>query len=177
MRVFGVLSSYQDIQSTMLMPARIRLFTHRFSSLLPSSSSSYPPPPPFSLTFRTSLSHSAPPQSHHVSATKTPKISISDSAKFVRTVLFLPPGTDPEEVTEDMILPGSNIVLGPYAGEAKVKEVQFMGSSIRPKDCPKDERPEFAMLGRSNVGKSSLINSLVRKKEVALTSKKPGIEY
>lgn len=74
-----------------------------------------------------------------------------------------------------MILPGSNIVVGPYAGDSKIKQVEFVGSSVRPKDCPKDERPEFAMLGRSNVGKSSLINTLVRKKEVALTSKKPGL--
>ncbi|KAK9058794.1 hypothetical protein SSX86_023637 [Deinandra increscens subsp. villosa] len=153
----------------MLMPAaRIRLFTNRFSSLLPPSPSSFP----FSLSFRNSTSHSPSPTT--VSATKTPKISVSDAAKFARTILFIPPGITPEEVTETMILTGSNIVLGPYAGDAKVKEVQFIGSSVRPKDCPKDDRPEFAMLGRSNVGKSSLINSLVRKKEVALTSKKPG---
>ncbi|XP_071704303.1 GTP-binding protein At2g22870 [Rutidosis leptorrhynchoides] len=153
-------------KTTMLMPARIRLFTRHFTSLLPP-----PTPPSYSssslLSFTTSISH-------HVSATKTPKIILSDTAKSVRPVLFFPPGTDPEQVTDDMILPFSNIVLGPYAGDAKVKQVEFIGSSIRPKDCPKDDRPEFAMLGRSNVGKSSLINSLVRKKEVALTSKKPG---
>lgn len=73
-----------------------------------------------------------------------------------------------------MVLPGSNIVVGPYAGDAKIKDVEFVKSSGRAKDCPKDDRPEFAILGRSNVGKSSLINALVRKKEVALTSKKPG---
>lgn len=73
-----------------------------------------------------------------------------------------------------MVLAGSNIVVGPYAGDSKIKEVEFVKSSGRAKDCPKDNRPEFAILGRSNVGKSSLINSLVRKKEVALTSKKPG---
>lgn len=73
-----------------------------------------------------------------------------------------------------MILPGSNIVVGPYAGESRIKEVEFVKSSARAKDCPRDTRPEFAMLGRSNVGKSSLINALCRKKEVALTSKKPG---
>lgn len=89
-------------------------------------------------------------------------------------MLFIPPGVDPDEVTEDMILPGSNIVAGPYAGHAQIKEVEFVKSSGRAKDCPKDDRPEFAILGRSNVGKSSLINALVRKKEVALTSKKPG---
>ncbi|KAB1214929.1 hypothetical protein CJ030_MR5G024503 [Morella rubra] len=99
---------------------------------------------------------------------------MSDAARFVRTVLFVPPGVDPDEVTEDMVLPGSNIVVGPYAGDSRIKEVEFVKSSGRAKDCPKDDRPEFAILGRSNVGKSSLINALVRKKEVALTSKKPG---
>lgn len=84
------------------------------------------------------------------------------------------PGVEPEDITEDMILPGSNIVVGPYAGDSKIKEVEFVKSSNKPKDCPKDEKPEFAMLGRSNVGKSSLINALCKKKEVALTSKKPG---
>lgn len=86
----------------------------------------------------------------------------------------MPPGIDPDEVTEEMVLPGSNIVVGPYAGDSRIKEVEFVKSSGRAKDCPKDARPEFAILGRSNVGKSSLINALVRKKEVALTSKKPG---
>jgi GTP-binding protein len=74
-----------------------------------------------------------------------------------------------------MILPASNIVIGPYAGDSRIKEVAFVKSSPRAKDCPRDDRPEFAILGRSNVGKSSLINSLVRKKEIALTSKKPGL--
>lgn len=89
----------------------------------------------------------------------------------------MPPGVDPDEVTEDTILPGSNIVVGPYAGHSQIKEVEFVKSSGRAKDCPKDDRPEFAILGRSNVGKSSLINALVRKKELALTSKKPGFCY
>ncbi|KAK1439036.1 hypothetical protein QVD17_04851 [Tagetes erecta] len=157
----------------MFMPARVRVFTHCFSSLLApySSSSSSLCSLHFSRPFTTSISQSASP---NVSATKTPKISVSDTTKFATNILFIPPGIEPNEVTDGMILTGSNIVLGPYAGDSKVKEVQFIGSSSRPKDCPKDDRPEFAMLGRSNVGKSSLINSLVRKKEVALTSKKPG---
>ncbi|OMP01781.1 hypothetical protein COLO4_11603 [Corchorus olitorius] len=99
---------------------------------------------------------------------------MSEKARFAKTVLFVPPGVDPEEVTDEMVLPGSNIVVGPYAGHSQIKEVEFVKSSSRAKDCPKDNRPEFAILGRSNVGKSSLINALVRKKEVALTSKKPG---
>jgi GTP-binding protein len=102
---------------------------------------------------------------------------MSDAARFVRTVLFVPPGVELDEVTDEMVLPGSNIVVGPYAGDARIREVEFLKSSARAKDCPKDDRPEFAILGRSNVGKSSLINALVRKKGVALTSKKPGIFY
>lgn len=42
------------------------------------------------------------------------------------------------------------------------------------KKCPKTNFPEFAFIGRSNVGKSSLINMLVNKKDLALTSSKPG---
>ncbi|KAI7742733.1 hypothetical protein M8C21_009353 [Ambrosia artemisiifolia] len=151
----------------MLMPSRLRLFTHSFSSLFP------PPSSPSSLSFKTFTSNST---SSIIPSTKPTNISITNTTKPIlpQTILFIPPGIDPDQVTPNLILPGSNIVLGPYAGDAKVKEVQFVGSSVRPKDCPKDDRPEFAMLGRSNVGKSSLINSLVRKKEVALTSKKPG---
>lgn len=84
------------------------------------------------------------------------------------------PGANPDEVTEEMILPGSNIVVGPYAGHAHFKEVESVKSRGAAKYCPRDELPEFAILGRSNLGKSSLINAFVRKKEVALTSEKPG---
>ncbi|GMN34278.1 hypothetical protein TIFTF001_004600 [Ficus carica] len=168
------------------MLLRNRLSNLQFASLLSprcssSSSSSSLKTQPFTLSLRATLSCSASARrspTHHVSATKattaatTP--SPSDTARFVRNFLFVPPGVEPEEVTEEMVLPGSNIVVGPYAGDAKIKDVEFVKSSGRAKDCPKDGRPEFAILGRSNVGKSSLINALVRKKEVALTSKKPG---
>uniref|UniRef100_A0A0E0FSQ4 EngB-type G domain-containing protein n=1 Tax=Oryza nivara TaxID=4536 RepID=A0A0E0FSQ4_ORYNI len=93
--------------------------------------------------------------------------------------LFVPPGAsvsagDAEAVTA-RVLKGSNIVLGPYArGDANVIAADFVKSSVRPDDCPRDGLPEFALVGRSNVGKSSLLNSLVRRKRLALTSKKPG---
>ncbi|EEF37125.1 GTP-binding protein At2g22870 [Ricinus communis] len=138
-------------------------------------------PPSLPLPFNKSLSftiafHFSAQSSPHpkFSASKTAKPSTADSARFARTVLFVPPGVDPDEVTENMVLPGSNIVVGPYAGHSQIKEVEFVKSSSRARDCPREDRPEFAILGRSNVGKSSLINALVRKKEVALTSKKPG---
>lgn len=144
----------------------------QFSSIFLSPSSSPPlKPQPFTLTFRTPLSNTANPKpTRHVSAAS----KITPILEKGRSVLFVPPGVDPDEVTQDMVLPGSNIVIGPYAGDAKIKEVVFVKSSSRAQDCPKHDRPEFAILGRSNVGKSSLINALVRKKDVALTSKKPG---
>ncbi|KAK2656782.1 hypothetical protein Ddye_009834 [Dipteronia dyeriana] len=158
------------------MLLRSRLFT----LLSPPSPSSKPCPSPLSLKINFSRSIRNPagpnPKTHVASASKTTRQSqpLSDMARFIRTFLFLPPGVEQDEVTEDMILPGSNIVVGPYAGHSQIKEVDFVKSSAKAKDCPKDDKPEFAILGRSNVGKSSLINALVRKKEVALTSKKPG---
>ena len=40
--------------------------------------------------------------------------------------------------------------------------------------CPKDRLPEYAFIGRSNVGKSSLINMLMQRKSLAKTSGRPG---
>ncbi len=50
----------------------------------------------------------------------------------------------------------------------------FVKSTIHSKDYPKDRRPEFAFMGRSNVGKSSLMNALLGKKGLAKTSSTPG---
>lgn len=47
-------------------------------------------------------------------------------------------------------------------------------SNTDPAKCPKPEKPEYAFIGRSNVGKSSLINKLFNKKSLAKTSSKPG---
>lgn len=55
-----------------------------------------------------------------------------------------------------------------------VKEVQFVMSNSDVKLCPKADRPEYAFIGRSNVGKSSLINSLMQRKKLAKTSSTPG---
>lgn len=56
----------------------------------------------------------------------------------------------------------------------KIKSVEFIKSSKDLKDLPKSQLNEFAFIGRSNVGKSSLINLLVNKKGVAKISSKPG---
>jgi GTP-binding protein len=53
-------------------------------------------------------------------------------------------------------------------------QAEFVVSSAKPEKFPSDRLPEIAFLGRSNVGKSSLINTLVGKKGLAFTSNTPG---
>jgi GTP-binding protein len=55
----------------------------------------------------------------------------------------------------------------------RVISAEFVVSAVQPRDFPADGRPEIALVGRSNVGKSSLINALVRS-PVARTSASPG---
>ena len=56
----------------------------------------------------------------------------------------------------------------------KITEALFAGSSTRISEKPKQKFPEFAFIGRSNVGKSSLINMLCKNRKLAMTSSKPG---
>ncbi len=56
----------------------------------------------------------------------------------------------------------------------KIKSVSFVKSSAKLEQCPNDDKIEYAFVGRSNVGKSSLINLLTDKKKLALTSGNPG---
>jgi GTP-binding protein len=56
----------------------------------------------------------------------------------------------------------------------KVTEAIFLQSNTDYEKCPKPDKPEYAFIGRSNVGKSSLINALVQKKNLAKTSQTPG---
>ncbi len=53
-------------------------------------------------------------------------------------------------------------------------EIAFLKSAFHENDYPPPDKPEIAFAGRSNVGKSSLINVLVRRKGIARTSSKPG---
>jgi len=55
-----------------------------------------------------------------------------------------------------------------------IKKAEFVISNTNPALCPKDGRPEYAFIGRSNVGKSSLINMLTSVRGLALTSSTPG---
>lgn len=56
----------------------------------------------------------------------------------------------------------------------EIKQAEFVSSHADVKKCPPPEKPEFAFIGRSNVGKSSLLNMLTNRKNLAKTSNKPG---
>lgn len=55
-----------------------------------------------------------------------------------------------------------------------IREATFVKSSSKLEECPKTGLPEYVFLGRSNVGKSSLINMLVERNKLSKTSSKPG---
>ncbi|MEI8273901.1 MAG: ribosome biogenesis GTP-binding protein YihA/YsxC [Paludibacter sp.] len=56
----------------------------------------------------------------------------------------------------------------------EIKTAEFVISNTDYKKCPESQLPEYAFIGRSNVGKSSLINMLCNRKDLAMTSSKPG---
>ena len=56
----------------------------------------------------------------------------------------------------------------------EIKTAEFVISAPTVTQCPKDTKPEYAFIGRSNVGKSSLINMLANQKKLAKTSATPG---
>ena len=55
-----------------------------------------------------------------------------------------------------------------------IKKAEFVMSNSQVSKCPKENLPEYAFIGRSNVGKSSLINMLTNQKSLAKTSARPG---
>ncbi len=56
----------------------------------------------------------------------------------------------------------------------EIKNASFLTSSSEPSQCPPENRPEYAFIGRSNVGKSSLINMICGRNHLAKTSGRPG---
>lgn len=56
----------------------------------------------------------------------------------------------------------------------KIRSCEFIISAVSPKQYPEEDMPEIALAGRSNVGKSSLINMLLNRKKLARTSSTPG---
>ncbi len=62
----------------------------------------------------------------------------------------------------------------PLQKKMEIKKAEFLTSSSKPIQCPDADRPEYAFIGRSNVGKSSLINMICDKNSLAKTSSTPG---
>ncbi|SIT97774.1 GTP-binding protein [Epilithonimonas bovis DSM 19482] len=56
----------------------------------------------------------------------------------------------------------------------QIKTAEFVKSSQKWQECPEPNLPEYAFIGRSNVGKSSLINAMMNHKDLAKTSQTPG---
>lgn len=56
----------------------------------------------------------------------------------------------------------------------EIKTAEFVISNTDVKKCPEGQQPEYAFIGRSNVGKSSLINMLTNRNKLAMTSSTPG---
>lgn len=55
-----------------------------------------------------------------------------------------------------------------------IKNAQFKISAVSPKQYPDDNLPEIVLVGKSNVGKSSFINTMINRKKLARTSSEPG---
>ena len=56
----------------------------------------------------------------------------------------------------------------------KITSIELVISAVRKSQYPEDNKPEFLLVGRSNVGKSSFINTLINRKNFARTSSRPG---
>ena len=65
----------------------------------------------------------------------------------------------------------------PPPKHVRVLTAEFIKSSVTVEQCPPERFPEFAIIGRSNVGKSSLINTLTGRSSLALVSKTPGAPH
>ena len=79
-----------------------------------------------------------------------------------------------EQLEWDEAEPEQQVLVLPPPSHSRVKTADFVKSSTAVSQCPPSKHPEFAVIGRSNVGKSSLINMLTGKKALAQISKTPG---
>lgn|GEM_PF-3719 len=70
------------------------------------------------------------------------------------------------------IIKPKNIII--LQKKMRITEASFLTSSVDPKNCPAPNKPEYAFIGRSNVGKSSLLNMLCNRRKLAKISGTPG---
>jgi hypothetical protein len=127
------------------------------------------------VVLRSSSSHAAgPPPRHRAVAAHASTGSSSPTAAAAAAATAAEqtqPPPPPVEAFPEMVLQ-----LPPPANSL-VKRAEFVKSSVEVAQCPPPRFPEFAVIGRSNVGKSSLINMLTNRKSLAMVSKQPGVRY
>ena len=83
-------------------------------------------------------------------------------------------GTDWRKYARIYAENGIIVIFRTASGRMEAKHTSFAGSFPSESQCPAGEKPEYAFIGRSNVGKSSLINMLTGRKNIAHTSRTPG---
>jgi hypothetical protein len=98
---------------------------------------------------------------------------LKNGAQWMLVVITLPIGFILVSVVGEG-QPAQQLDMDFRVGELKVRKAEYSGSSVKLEQCPPPVMPEIAVIGRSNVGKSSLINMLTGRKELALVSKTPG---
>ena len=81
---------------------------------------------------------------------------------------------DDDDDDDDAPMGTRTLELADQGRGANVKSVEFVQACVDLAGCPKPTLPEIAVIGRSNVGKSSLVNMLTNRKSLAKTSKNPG---
>jgi GTP-binding protein len=88
----------------------------------------------------------------------------------------MPAAQDPTHTTEDSrpAAQDSSLVTR-HTSLVHIKTAEFETSAVRPRQYPAGDLPEVAFAGRSNVGKSSLINCLTQRKKLVRTSRTPGL--
>lgn len=84
-----------------------------------------------------------------------------------------PGAEDPFNEEDEEVFPQMVLDL-PLPSHSRVRTAAYVKSSVKHTQCPAANMAEFAVIGRSNVGKSSLINLLTSSKNLALVSKEPG---
>ena len=86
-----------------------------------------------------------------------------------------PAAADAQGSTAGAELEDGQVVPLPQPRQTRVRTAEFVKSSVAVGQCPPARFPEFAIIGRSNVGKSSLINMLTGRTSLAMVSKTPGL--
>ena len=81
-----------------------------------------------------------------------------------------------EEADEENSTLNAALSLLPPPTHVSITTGRYLSSCVNHRDCPDPRLPEFAVIGRSNVGKSSIINMLTGLKQLALVSKEPGMQ-